>query len=208
MERHSTPRGKKEDSVTGIEVVALSVAAAWLGLLTIVTLLVVRQIGLITLRLDVVDQPGLAPGDGLDIGLEVPEEATQHLPQLAEGLSYVLLLGGTCAPCRELAPQLSSVRTRGTVLALVTGRDEQAGDLVRMLPPSFEVVGDPAAVETARALGMERTPSVLEIESGVVTGKARISSGGDFQNLIDARDHSDAAEIARRVKEARANALA
>ena len=189
--------------MTDIEVAALVIAAIWLGVLTVVTLLVVRQVGLITLRLDIAGQGAVIPADGLAIGVTVPDEVVARAPYLSDGLTYLLLLSGTCAPCRELAPQLASVETRGLVVSLVPGDEEGVRDLIPLIPPSYEVVRDPHAIEIAMALNMQRTPAVLEIEDSVVTGKAHLFSGLDFQRLIDAREHSDAAEIAKSVKEGR-----
>ncbi|MDQ3381495.1 MAG: hypothetical protein M3546_14465 [Actinomycetota bacterium] len=190
-----------------IELLASVLATLWLGILTLVMLLVIRQIGLITLRLDIASQPAVLPADGLNFGVRVPVDAVGLVPGLKNGLVYVLLVAGTCTPCRELVPHLSSVRTRGQVLTLVPGREEFASDLIQMLPRS-EVVRDPAATEVAKALEMERTPAVLEIEDGIATGKAHLFSAKDFQNLIDARDQSDASEIARLAKEGETHAIA
>jgi hypothetical protein len=51
----------------------------------------------------------------------------------------IVLLSGTCVPCREIAQQLSSKNNRD-VVALVAGRPKLAQAISEMLPGSFEVV--------------------------------------------------------------------
>lgn len=194
--------------MSDLELVVLVLVATWLGVLTLVTLLVVRQIGLITLRLDLAHQPGSLPADGLDIGTEIPAPVAEDLPELADGLGYVLLLSGNCGPCRDLVPRLGSIELRGPVFVLMPGEGGLVDDFVRMLPSGYRVVRDPLATEVATALQMERTPAVLELEDGVVTGKAHLFEAQDLQRLMDARDHSNAAEVAKMVKGAREHVLA
>jgi thiol-disulfide isomerase/thioredoxin len=188
--------------VNNLEVAALALTGLWLGVLTIVVVLLVRQLGLVTLRLEL---GGLStpPSDGPDIGTSIPHEVSERLPQLGQGLNYLLLVSPTCVPCHELAPQLSAVAIEAPAraLALVPGSSEIADDFVPMLPVWYEVVRDPVATAVANALEMERTPAVLELEDGVVTGKAYVLRAADLQNLVDARARSDAADIARQAKE-------
>lgn len=183
--------------MSNFEIAAMVLAGLWLGALTLVVLLLVRQLGLVTLRLDMVGGAATPPADGPEIGSEIPPDVIGSLPQLAEGLTYLLLISPTCVPCRELAPQLGTVRLEGRVVALVPGRPEVADDMVAQLPRSFAVMRDPEAAAVAERLGLELTPAALEVEDGVVSGKAYLTRAADLQQLIDARAHSDANEIVR-----------
>src|SRR3989337_654595 len=85
-----------------------AIASAWLLLVTLVVLALVRQVGLLTVRIDR-GLPRFAPDqDGPEIGAPVPTDVLAVLPQLgALGRRQVLLLSAACAPCRELAVGLA-----------------------------------------------------------------------------------------------------
>lgn len=186
--------------MTDLQTIALALVALWLGAITLVVVLLVRQLGLVTLRLDIGGGAPVPLADGPDIGEVVPEAVVARVPQLAQGLRYLLLVSPTCAPCHEIAPQLSGLVLEGQVVALVPGHAEVADDFAAMLPPSFDVVRDPVAVEVAKSLGMELTPAALEIEDGVVSGKAHLMRATDLRDLMNAREQSDAADIVKMVK--------
>jgi hypothetical protein len=173
--------------MTPIQVVALVVACVWLAALTLVVLLLVRQLGLVTLRLDLVGG-GQAPmpADGPEIGEALPAEVTDRLPELSRGRQFVLLISPTCVPCHEIAPQLVTVAVSDRVTTLVPGRQELADELTAKLPPTYQVVRDPVAAEVARTLQLERTPSAVELRDGVVSGKAYLYKASDLQQLVDA----------------------
>jgi len=64
--------------MTALELVALAATTVWLGVLTLVAVLMVRQIGLISVRLDR-DQDRSAPvGDGLPVGTPLPDPAAER----------------------------------------------------------------------------------------------------------------------------------
>jgi hypothetical protein len=181
--------------MTLIEVVALVVACVWLATLTLVVLLLVRQLGLVTLRLDLVGGQAPTPADGPEIGEALPAELTGRLPELSRGRQFVLLISPTCVPCHEIAPQLATVTMTDRVTALVPGRQELADELTAKLPPTYQVVRDPVAAEVARILQLERTPSAVELRDGVVSGKAYLYKASDLQQLADADSRPTDVEI-------------
>jgi hypothetical protein len=193
-----------------LQTVAILALAVWLSGLTLVVLLLVRQLGLITLRLDAGRDSSspIVPREGPDVGTELPATVLDRIPALHDGLSYLLLVSATCVPCHEIAPELDSVRIAGRVIALVPGGDELATPFAELLPAHYDIVRDPGATEIANELDLDRTPFALEIDHGVVTGRAHLFGASDLQQLADARASSNAAEIAKLAKEGKRHAVA
>ena len=161
--------------MSSLAIAALVLVCVWLGVLTLVVVLLVRQVGLLTVRLSVATQAISLDEDGPEIGSDLPEDVTEVMP---EGESaYLLLISATCVPCRELVGELEGHRFEQTVVALVPGPDEQAGELASLLPQDVRVVLDPEATQLAESLDLESTPFVLEAESGTVTRKAHLYGG-------------------------------
>jgi hypothetical protein len=119
--------------MSALAIVALVLVCAWLGVLTFVVVLLVRQIGLLTVRLSVATQAISLDDDG-------------H-------------------------------RFEQSVVALVPGREEQAGELAALLPTGIRVVLDPEATQLAESLDLESTPFAIEVEGGTVTSKVHLFGG-------------------------------
>jgi hypothetical protein len=156
---------------------ALVLVCIWLGVLTLVVVLLVRQIGLLTVRLSVAGEASSLDDDGPEIGSSVPESVAAVLPGQAEEHAYLLLISSTCLPCWELVADLGERRFEQNIVALVPGHGEKAGELAALLPSGMRVVLDPEASRLAGALQLESTPFALEIERGAVTRKAYLHEG-------------------------------
>ena len=186
--------------MTGFEVAALVAATVWLAALTVAILATIRQVGLLTLRVGqgapAADDP---LGDGLEVGEAVPTAVRTVLPAVDEGPIYALLLEWECAPCRELVADLRRRSPDVPLHALIRGPEHEVDVLVDLLPPTVEAVRDPDASVVAEELGVGLTPFVFEFERGVVTGKVIPKNVAELVSLIDAREHSNAAEVARRL---------
>jgi hypothetical protein len=163
--------------MSALAIAALVLVCIWLGVLTLVVVLLVRQVGLLTVRLSVAGEATSLDNDGLEIGSSVPEDVAVVLPDQAEEQVYLLLISSTCLPCWELATDLAEHRFEQNIVALVPGHEEQAGELAALLPSSMRVVLDPEATRLAGALRLESTPFALEIERGAVTRKAYLHQG-------------------------------
>jgi hypothetical protein len=164
---------------------ALVLVCIWLGVLTLVVVLLVRQIGLLTVRLSVAGEAASSvDDDGPEVGSSVPEEVVSVLPDQEEDeQAYLLLISANCTPCRELVADLDGRHFEQQIVALVPGHEEMASELAALLPSSMQVVLDPEAVRLAEALDLESTPFVLEVQSGTVTRKAYLDEGAS--DLID-----------------------
>ena len=163
--------------MSGIAVAALVLVCVWLGVLSLVVVLLVRQIGLLTVRLSVAGQGLSLDDDGPEVGSEEPDEVASALSSLEGERAYVLLLSSTCAPCRELAADVGERHFDQPIVALVPGDEQMAGELASLLPSGMQAVLDPDATRLAEALRITSTPFALEVENGAVTRKAYLYSG-------------------------------
>jgi hypothetical protein len=163
--------------MSALAIAALVLVCIWLGILTLVVVLLVRQIGLLTVRLSVAGEATSLDDDGPEVGSSVPEDVTVVLPDQAEEHAYLLLISSTCTPCWELVADLGEHRFEQKIVALVPGHEEQAGELAALLPSGIQVVLDPEATRLAGALQLESTPFALEVERATVTRKAFLHEG-------------------------------
>ena len=103
-------------------------------------------------------------------------------------------------------PNLTEIPLPGKLLVLFSGDDEMAADFDRLIPSAIQRVRDPAASEVARLLGVDASPFVIEVESGVITGKAFVGELDDLVRLAEAQDRSEASVIAAHAREAESHA--
>jgi hypothetical protein len=163
--------------MSALAIAALILVCTWLGILTLVVVLLVRQIGLLSARLSVASEATSLDDDGPEVGSSVPEDVTVVLPDQAEEHAFLLLISSTCTPCWELVADLGEHRFEQKIVALVPGHEEQAGELAALLPSGIQVVLDPEATRLAGALQLESTPFALEVERATVTRKAFLHEG-------------------------------
>jgi hypothetical protein len=189
--------------MTGAELAAVALVAAWLAVLTLMLLLVIRHVGLLTLAAGGRDS---TPRDGLMVGSPVPGEAIELRPDLDVELRYLVFLSGNCSSCAELAPQLGTVAEPERLIAVVAGSNERANRRVaERLPAGIETIVEPDAGALVSALQIHSTPQALQTENGIVTGKATLRRVDDLIGFIAAYATSDAREIAIGAREAAAN---
>jgi hypothetical protein len=177
--------------MSALAIAALVLVCTWLGVLTFVVILLVRQIGLLTVRLSIASQTFSLDDDGPEVGSSVPEDVASVLPEPEEEeRAYLLLISAGCDPCRELVADLHGRRFEQNIVALVPGREEQASELAALLPSEMRVVRDPKATSLAESLDLESTPFALEVERGTVTRKAHLHGGASA--LIEFLDSGSA----------------
>jgi hypothetical protein len=176
--------------MSALAIAALVLVCLWLGVLTLVVVLLVRQIGLLTVRLSVSSQVSSLDDDGPEVGSAVPEYVSSVLLDLEER-AYLVLISSTCTPCWELVADLGEYRFEQKIVALVPGREEHARELAALLPSSIRVVLDPEASRLAESLELESTPFALEVQRGTVTRKAYLHEGAS--DLITFVESADAA---------------
>jgi hypothetical protein len=172
-----------------LAIAALVLVCIWLGVLTLVVVLLVRQIGLLTVRLSVASQAFSLDNDGPEVGSSLPEEVTSVVPELMEERSYLLLISSSCTPCRELVSDLQGEQRfeEQRLVALVPGHEDQAREMAALLPSGIRVVLDPDAARVAGAIDLESTPFAVEVERGMVTRKVFLHEGAaDLVAFVEA----------------------
>lgn len=180
-----------------LEVVALLTVGVWLLALSFVVVLLVRQVALVGIQLQSVGTPN---EDGLPVGTPVPANVTQGVLTVVDDPVYLLFVSPTCAPCMDLVSDLRGVNGE-RIVALFPGNDGRADEFARRFPPGFELVRDPRASEIAEALRVRTAPYALQIERGIVTGKATVQAISDLVSLMNAHATSDAVDIAKSMRE-------
>jgi hypothetical protein len=164
--------------MSALAIAALLLVCIWLGVLTLVVVLLVRQIGLLTVRLSVASQAFSLDNDGPEVGSSLPEEVTSVVPELMEEQAFLLLISSSCTPCRELVSDLQGEqRFEQKIVALVPGHEEPAREMAALLPSGIRMVLDPDAARVAEAIDLESTPFALEVERGTVARKAFLHEG-------------------------------
>jgi hypothetical protein len=160
-----------------LETIALASAAAWMAMLSLVVLLLVRQIGILTVRLERDEQPPEQAYGGIEIGRAIPTTVADALPALNGAPTYVVLVDASCPPCRELAADLERPAAAGRVIVALTGPDQLSTAFCDLLPNGIEVVRDPEASVVHEGLSVSTTPFVVEVTGDTVTGKAAVRGG-------------------------------
>lgn len=184
--------------MTGLEVAALGLVGVWLAALSAVMVVVVRHVGLLTLRI----QAGhVTEGDGLLIGDRVPADAIAVASELDRDLRYLVFLSESCSACFELAPQLSQVPDSDRFVACVVGDSRASQRLLMSVPGQVASVSGSDAKRLADAFRVRQTPQVLQVENGILVGRAVPRSLDDVVGLINAYDYSDAHDVAIRMRE-------
>jgi hypothetical protein len=163
---------------------AFILMGVWLGVLTLVIVLIVRQIGVLTVQLSAAGPSFSVDEDGPEVNSPVPAEVIATLPQVNSERATILFISATCTPCRTLVADLQKYRFDSQVTALVAGRQELADGLIKMLSPSVNVVRDPAASQVAEAFNIHSTPFALMVEEETVKMKTYVRSADHFLALV------------------------
>ena len=164
---------------------AFIMVAVWLGILTLVIILTIRQIGIMTVQLSMAGPGFSVEKDGPEIGTPIPDDIIAILPQMKTEPGTILLISATCMPCRALADDLRKYHFDSPVITLLTGRRELADGLAGMLSANMYIVRDPQATQIAEAFNIHSTPFALRIESGKVRLKTYVHAADHFLALVD-----------------------
>lgn len=182
--------------MSDLEIGAIVAVSVWLALITLLVLAAIRQIALLTVTGASAQAPRTT---GVDIGTRITGEAAAALDRLRlAGPAYFVFLSPTCQPCITLARDLAGKEFGARVLALYSGEGKAAEALRNAIPAAIETIADPDATTIAAGVQVAATPMALQIENGVVTGKAQLRGVDDLKRLIEAYEISDAHELAQR----------
>lgn len=169
--------------MSSIEIVAYSVVAIWLAATTLIMVLVMRQMSLMTIRLDSAS-PHMDPNDhGPRVGTILPED-TLVGPEFQSDKYVLALLSTSCSPCREFAESLTPEHVEGGVIIGIAGEDVFAGDVAELLPSTANVAKGESTTQAAVDLGIELMPFALRIESRRIVAKMFLKTPEDLQQLV------------------------
>jgi hypothetical protein len=168
--------------VNSLETLALVVATLWLVALTVAVVLVIRQIGLLTIRLTYSAPHGVADEHGPAIGSSVPETAASLLGLNGDSRA-VVFLSSTCNPCRDFATQASADQLGEDTTILISGNPELARGVAALLPKGAESVLDPISQEVASAFGVGMVPFALYLSDGRVRAKTYLNDPDELVRL-------------------------
>lgn len=140
------------------------ILAVWLGAMSLVTLVVAREAGLMRARVALV---GAAMGHGPEVGALVPREL-----RASPGVRRVVLfLSGGCPSCHQLAAEIAAAEP-DNLLAIVTGEGDDVEELARSLPTDLPAVTGVQAQTIAERSGVHVQPFAIAVEGSLVVGKA------------------------------------
>ncbi len=169
--------------MTGLEIVALVAAAVWLAVLSLVTLLNIRQIAILTVRADHAVAVNMDE-DGLPLGFDVPVEIAAAVPAVRGG-AVLALMSATCGPCREVAATMDIASVPDPIVVLLSGPQDQREVVAALLPPAVTVIEDPDAARLAELLHIKSSPFALRVAEGTVVAKAYLSESRTVERLYD-----------------------
>lgn len=168
--------------MTVLEEAVLIAVSLWVLVLSIVILLLVRQLSLITVRLSLAVPHVALDEDGPDVGTRVPEALLHAIPG-ESSIRDLIFLSATCSPCRSLASELAASALGAPTTALITGREEVARAVAELLPEEVEKVLDPLATDVATALDVSSMPFGIRVSGDVIEAKAYLHASGDLARL-------------------------
>lgn len=163
---------------------AISFVTLWLLLLTLSIILIIRQIGILTVQVSTgqANAHEFLQNDGPEVDRALPNDVLQRLPTLIDVPTCIILISSTCTTCRELVTELYHQPLAVRTVALLAGSDELANPLSELLPSSIEVIRDPEASEMASSLRIQSTPFGFVVEEGIVRQKSYLYT---FESLLD-----------------------
>lgn len=170
--------------MTGLETALVVVVAVWLAVISFVLILVVRQIGLLTVRVSFAAPEVPVDEVGLPVGTEIPEHVLEGVSAGGRPVSTLLLLSGTCGDCRGLATGLREAESvaDGT-LVLIAGGKALAEEVAELLPAELPRLYEPDASRIANALGIDTVPFGMNVAGGVIRAKSFLRSASDVERL-------------------------
>lgn len=176
--------------MSALEAVVAVALVAWLATVSVGILLCVRQLAIVTKRLDVIGGPPSAGEAGLAVGMPVPAAVEPLLAEKENG-ALVLLMSATCGPCRVVAEELGQNGLETAVVVLMPGPDDAVAEIASLLPVAIDLIRDPQASELAGALQISLTPFAVAVREGWIVGKSYVNRVEDMRRLAHAMAEVD-----------------
>lgn len=176
--------------MTGVEILALSAVGFWLLVLSIATMLVVRQLSLVTIRLSMASPLVEATEHGPAIGMRVSTDVLEALGEPDQPL-VLAFAKGMCEPCTDFAKSLDSERTFENTVFAVIGETELTTEIREAVPEQATVLGDPIAANIASDLGVDLMPFAVRIANDRVVAKTRLRDAADLSAIEEPDELGD-----------------
>lgn len=160
----------------------------WLATLTLALLLAIRQIALLTIRLNVLNTIGLdRVGSGPELGSSVNTALVRDHLLDSPARVAVFALASNCSSCHGFAESLpaeaNAVDTQ--VVCLLTGSGPTLDSLRAYIPAWVRLIEDPVATRIGEDLELSATQVALLINGdGRLMGRAVLSEPTDLADLL------------------------
>jgi hypothetical protein len=170
------------------EQVVLGVLVVWAIVATGAILVLLRQVALVSIRLDMqMRLPDLTDfGNGPEMGMMFPSILDD------QPASFLLVaMSSACTSCDEFVRSWEAGDVgppNDPLIVLLSGNRATARAFGERLPNWMRVVYDPKASRVGRDIGLSKTLLALHIVDGRVVGRADTRTAEEFVRLVHAYD--------------------
>lgn len=155
---------------------------AWATAVTLLLIVLVRQVTLISVRLNL--QMTIGDFSDFGIGPQLGTTVTERVRSAVDGDGIVVALTGTCGSCHDLVASLPIESPEGLDLCiLLSGKGRPVLELGGKIPAWVRVIRDPDAIRLGKELNLARTRRAIRIDDSIVIGSADLSSYSDLRQL-------------------------
>lgn len=164
-----------------------TVILVWLGGLTLLSVLCIRQIAVLSLQAEANVFAERDPNDdGMMIGDAIPSQLRDAFADADPNKPwFALVLSSTCTQCFDLAFNLNSNDVESPIVAMVAGRPEMTENIRKELPPDIPVIEDPVASELVRSgLELKTVPFVFEFRQDQLAAKAALQNSDHLKRFM------------------------
>jgi hypothetical protein len=171
---------------------ALIVAALWLGVLSVLSLQVVKALGAVMLRLQGLGSSAQGEGVGPSAGESLSDATTDLLA--GRGVrQVVVLLSTTCAACLRVAGLLAEEwHSQAPLTVAVEGDVGVLDEALRSLPAEIVVRSGLEGAAIYRELSKPPAPYVVVLAGSQVIGTGLLSDGlGHLWRLLELTEDRD-----------------
>lgn len=184
-----------------LELTIVVLLVAWQAAVAFLLILLYRQVTLLSVLTGLTPGRPQASDHPLVAGETLPLEVTERVAGLHDDqVTYLVWITSSCSSCTRFVHGLRDTWLKrpfpDRLVMLVTGSDTAARRLADSLPTGVAALFDPDATAVAERMGLASSPFAIETESGVVTGWTSIHDVEDLWRLRQARESSNAHEIA------------
>jgi hypothetical protein len=174
--------------MTTLELLLTVLITVWMGLLTLVVVLLVRQMSLLTVRVSAASNRAELENDGPAIGSQLHERIRATVNG-AGVPTLIMVMSATCKPCHDLVDSIDPRSWPTQTLAVITGPDGSAGDLARQMPANARLLTGNEARDAAGLLAISSLPFGLLVQDGMVFDKGYLSNRVDLERLLHRVSH-------------------